>query len=76
MVESILALKTNNHLEDKREIESSRMVIINNYRKKIGIDVPAIQFLQQKTRKSTNIAYGHSWNRWSTWYYDNHQDPL
>jgi hypothetical protein len=58
---------TANHLENKSEIVSSRLAIINNSRLQDGLDEEIIKILNQKTRQSTQKMYDNGWNHWTSW---------
>ncbi|KAG0864788.1 hypothetical protein G6F16_010745 [Rhizopus arrhizus] len=51
----------------KQKMVPSRMEIIHNYRKKVGLDDITISFLAKKTRESTNRMYDNGWNKWGQW---------
>lgn len=57
-----------NYLENQPEMVSSRLAIINNSRLQDGLDERTVQYLNQKTRQSTQKIYDNGWNQWSSWY--------
>jgi hypothetical protein len=60
-------LTTTDNLEDKQQMVSSRLAIINNKRLQDGLDKQTIEFLNKKTRESTHRAYDNGWNHWTIW---------
>ncbi|KAG1639576.1 hypothetical protein G6F44_007697 [Rhizopus delemar] len=58
---------TTNHLENKPEMVSSRLAIINNSRLQDGLDEETVNFLNRKTRQSTQKICDNGWNHWTSW---------
>ncbi|KAG1142449.1 hypothetical protein G6F37_007617 [Rhizopus arrhizus] len=58
---------SSNPMEIQSQLELSRLEIINNFRKKIGLNENSIDFLTQQTRSSTRRAYDNGWNHWVNW---------
>jgi hypothetical protein len=67
--------RTTNNMANKRKMVLSRMAIIDDYRKKKGIEKQTIQFLKQRTRESTQRTYDNGWNQWASWCNSNNTDP-